>query len=412
MRTGRPEARLRAFFFLRAFLAFALLLFAVGLAGYGLVVRPVLDRHATRIAADLFPRAGACDESELRTRVASLAGMKMEAPGTSSSWSLLPFDSMLAEQVLARIGAPVVAESSLSRLALTFPCGKTRITLSFDRSEMLGAVPNLAFSFWIAALLCGALALAALLSRSLSGPLRKLAFHLRETPLGGEMQSAPDTGIAELNRLAEEIDSLRGRAAGAVAARSALLMGLSHDLRRPLARLRLVLDTVAEPTKDDLVELRADTRELQDALDEFMRAANAMASPVAIDGGMEGWLRLQRAYADPRLTFHGEQRACPPLNTAALVRVASNLIDNALRHTDGPVRVTWSEGGSWRLCVEDRGPGPGANAFRPFCSGNPGDGKHAGLGLALVTVLCEHNGWRLDHGPLPQGGWHFCVEGK
>ncbi len=417
MKSANPETGLHAFFFVRTIFAFALLLFAVGLAGYELVVRPALERHAQWIAADLFPEAGACHPEALRSHIDSALlsgkgnGIRLVEPGRSATFPALPFDSLLAGEIRARIGVPVIATSSPSRVDLSFSCGNRRIVLSFDRSAILGAVPNLALSFWIAALPAGALLLAALFSRSLSGPLKKLSSHLRATPLGGEMPPAPDTGIAELDRLAEEIDALRSRAAGAVAARSALLMGLSHDLRRPLARLRLTLDTISAPDEADLVELRADARELHDALDEFMRAANAMASPVAIDGGIRGWLRLKKAYPDPRVTFHGEPHSCPPLNTAALVRVASNLIDNALRHTEGPVRVLWHEGESWRLSVEDMGAGPGSSAFQPFWSGNPEAGSHAGLGLALAKILCEHNGWRIEHGPLQHGAWHFCVEG-
>ncbi|OIQ80549.1 sensor protein PfeS [mine drainage metagenome] len=431
-RAGVSEARphsLRAFVFVRAVLAFCLILVTAGAAGYALITRPALERHARWIAADLFPRARTCDVDELRARLERLHGLHASSgialsgdaavprPNLLGRLGPLPFDGLLARAVEQRIGVPVVATSSLEEVQLAFRCGGGRAELHIDRAQALGAVPLAALLSWIVVLLAGALALAAQLSRSLSAPLEKLVAHLRGTPLGAAPTGAPATGIAEFDDLAAEIDALRTRASGAVATRSALLMGLSHDLRAPLARLRLILDTVPAPTQADVADMREDTLELQGALDEFMRAANAMASPVTVDGANQGWQRLRKAYADPRLAFRGDpDPSCPPLNTAALVRVAANLIDNALRHTSGPVEVAWSSGVHWRLCVRDSGPGISvdrlsslAGAFR---SGAADGGMHAGLGLALATILCEHNGWRLSFAPPSMRSWAACIEGS
>ena len=431
MPARKPEPRatsLNAFVFARAVLAFTLLLFAVGSAGYVLIMRPALERHAQWIAADLFPRAGTCDVDALRMRVASVsraltdAGLTLDdgfgaAPARDRRvFGVLPFDAMLAEGIQARIGVPVRVRSTMRDVALGFSCGGSWATLRVQRSRTLGAVPDLALLSWLVALIGGSLALAAGLSRSLSRPLRKLSVHLRGTPLGASLRAAPNTGIVEINGLAMEVDALRARAGNAVANRSALLMGLSHDLRAPLARLRLALDTIATPTASDLTEMRDDTLELQEALDEFMRAANAMASPVAVDGASQAWRRLQRGYAHPRLSFHGApDGASPALNTAALVRVAANLIDNALRHTSGPVDVFWSSGAGWRLCVRDAGPGIPSERIestqQAFRSSAAERGMHAGLGIALATILCEHNGWRLAHGRISDAYWTICIEG-
>ena len=431
MRTGMSESTprsLRAFVFARAVLAFCVILFAAGVAGYALIARPALVRHARWIVVDVFPHARTCNVDKLRARLDRLQASHASSgialsdsqaslyPTLLGSLGPLPFDALLAKEVENRVGVPVAARSSLGGVLLGLRCGGQPIELRVDRAQALGAVPLGALASWIVALLAGALTLAAQLSRSLSTPLDKLVAHLRGTPLGAPPSGAPATGIAEFDSLAKEIDALRTRASGAVATRSALLMGLSHDLRAPLARLRLILDTVPSLTQVDVADIREDTRELQDALDEFMRAANAMASPVAADGAMQGWHRLSKAYADPRLTFKGSpDPSCPPLNTAALVRVAANLIDNALRHTSGPVEVTWSSGVYWRLCVRDSGPGiPDdrlsilATAFR---SNAAKPGEHAGLGLALATILCEHNGWQLSCAPPSVDSWTVCIEG-
>jgi two-component system osmolarity sensor histidine kinase EnvZ len=380
------------------------------------------------MAAELIPVAGACNKDNLQSqinllRARGLAGISLESAVASDNRSTsgliypLPFDALLAQQIRIRSNTPVEALSSLTDVRVRFVCGQDPVWIGFDREQTLGAVPNQALFLWLSALLASALAMAVVLSNSLAVPMRRLAEYLRTTPLGSPIASPakPGTGIAELDALSAEIHSLRFRANRAVANRSALLMGLSHDLRKPLARIRLILDTVASPNMDDAHEMRSDVLELQDALDEFMRAANAMASPALADGALQSWFRLRRLYPDKRITFKGSpNEATPPLNTAALIRVASNLIDNALRHTEGPVQVRWFDGEKWMLCVDDCGPGIDdayiAAACSPFCTDSQDGYEHAGLGLALATMICEHNGWALAFGSLNKQGWRVCVK--
>ena len=423
------KVTLWSFAFTLAIVAFGLLLFAVGMAGYELVTRPALERHAQWVAADLLPEPSQCTPMMLNAQLDRLRARGLgdgitlvpNTPGAVAAsgfvWSR-PFDALLANQVQARFGENVQVDSSMSSVSLTFNCGGQRMSLRLSRSATLGAEPDLALVLWFIALLVGAVTMAALLSRAMTIPLRKLIQHLMATPLGNTLSAAPNTGIVELNELATEIDALRRRASNAVASRGALLMGLSHDLRAPLARLRLTLDTTPSPNDADMTEMRHDVYELQDALDEFMRAANAMASPVAAEGAQQAWSRLKRTFPDSRLSFHGAPDAkCPPLNAAALVRVASNLIDNALRHTSGPVRVSWQSGFHWQLCVHDTGTGiPETDlpsAFQPFQHHSRASdlmgGFHAGLGLSLAQIICEHNGWQLLFGQVALGGWRICV---
>lgn len=421
-------ASLQYFSFIRAAFAFSLLLIIVGTAGYFLVTRPALERHAEWISADILPGTGKCQVADLGVQLSLLKarginGIAMQtgihAPsGKSIFISRFPFDVFLAEQIQARSKTPVTINSSLSEVSLSFSCNSETVIMNFDRSATLGAVPAWAFFFWISGLIGGALGMAALLSKSLAAPLRKLSSHLRHTPLGAAVPKAPNTGITEFDQLACEIDDLRSRASKAVASRSAILMGLSHDLRKPLTRLRLTLDTEPSPTPETIFEIRQDILELQEALDEFMRAANSMASPAVPNGAQDVWSRLQRMHTDPRLTFIGQPDCkCPPLNAAALVRVATNLIENSLQHTSGLVQVSWTSSPTWMLCVSDSGPGldnpHSLRMMQPFQTRNPvtetGDNLHAGLGLALVRILCEHNGWTLKHGYTSDNAWEICV---
>lgn len=414
--------------FLRVALAWVVLMSVAGGLGYVLVTRPVLERHAQGLTTALWPE-GDVSCSGLPERVDQLA--REGLPGIhwqvvladerlAAGW-LLPFDALLVERMAQARGHFLAARSSVAGLAVQFSCGSSVQQLFFERAAVLGASPDLALLVWVLALMGGGLGTAVWLTASLVQPLQDVVRHVRDTPLGApaEESQAPSP-IGELAQLVREIDALRERASDAVASRSALLMGLSHDLRRPLARVRLILDTAQLLHADDVRDMRADVRELQESLDEFMRAANAMASPAQDDAGRAVWSRLQLVLGQPRLVFGPPPAACsPPVNAAALQRVATHLIDNALRHTRGLVTVDWqSDRDGWMLTVGDEGPGMSPDrwhwALRPFNSDARPDagGVHGGLGLALTRILCEHNGWTLSTRPRVPNGWCIAVSGS
>jgi len=85
-----------------------------------------------------------------------------------------------------------------------------------------------------------------------------------------------------------------------------------------------------------------------------------------------------------------------------LLMLVHNLIGNALQHApEGPVSVSWSEGGS--LTIDDEGPGfpEAGDEARP---------RGYGLGLALARRLCETQGWALGTARSPAGGARVSVQ--
>lgn len=425
MRSARSLWR---FTFMRVATALIVLLLLMGSAGYFLVTQPALARHAQSLAATLLPTP-LPDCTSLKARFAQLAldgshtgvqiaGTKPQNAAVLTRW-LLPFDAMLVARLRERIDVQIEARSAIDALHLNLTCANSSLDLVLDRRIALGVAPGLALLAWLGGLLCGALGLAAWLSRALNAPLQRLVAHLRSTPLGAAPASATATGIVELDQLALEMDALRERASEAVASRTALLMGLSHDLRTPLTRVRLILDTAQPMLATDSAEMKAHLIEMQESMDEFMRAANAMAATPAPAGARMAWSRLQTVFTDPRLSFVNAPTDLEiPLNSAALVRIASNFIDNALRHGAGRVEVSWSQSQSgWRLCVADEGPGIApadmARALRPFGrdpARTDAAHQHAGVGLALARILCEHNGWTLRVASRKPKGLLACVE--
>jgi signal transduction histidine kinase len=214
------------------------------------------------------------------------------------------------------------------------------------------------------------------------------------------------------NRAAERIQEL-------VTAQRRTLAYASHELRSPLARMRVALELVSRGDSEEAVaRLREEVAELDALIEQLLLASRLDAA--------EGPERVEEvdllALAAEEASRHGATvegasvtvSGDPPM----LRRMLRNLLENARRHAGGhevEVRVERSMEGCARLIVDDRGPGvPEAEReriFEPFHRlGRPaGDGVGVGLGLALVRRIARAHGGAVRCLPRAGGGCRFEV---
>ncbi len=205
--------------------------------------------------------------------------------------------------------------------------------------------------------------------------------------------------------------------------RLALLAAVSHDLRTPLASIKASVsslrstDVVWDP--DDESELLAAIEESADELTGLVAdlldmtrlqtgAVQLLRRPVGLD---EVVLKAVRPFPPGRLDLDmPETLPRVDADPGLLERAVANVVENALRHSGEPVRVTASELGSrLELRVVDRGPGvPDADKehiFVPFQRlGDAPRGTGVGLGLAVARGLTEAMGGTLTPEDTPGGG--------
>jgi two-component system osmolarity sensor histidine kinase EnvZ len=266
---------------------------------------------------------------------------------------------------------------------------------------------------WSLIALAVLLASAYVFARYLARPLRELNKAVTEVGKGLSPQPLPETGPSEIVNLNRGFNSMLANLREAERDRALLLAGVSHDLRTPLARLRLgvEVDTHDDAAREGMV---ADIEQMDKIIGQFLDFArdereipsepcnlNEIVTPLVE--------RQQREGRDVRFT-PGE---LPPaaLRATAISRLVSNLLDNALTYGSAPVEiVTRLDAGSVVLEISDRGPGIAPEDVdrlkRPFTRGEPartGAGG-AGLGLAIVERIARLHGGTFHLGPRDGGG--------
>ena len=223
------------------------------------------------------------------------------------------------------------------------------------------------------------------------------------------------------SRMIEQLAQEEARRDAADAARRNLVASISHDLRTPLAALRLMLaaiedDVVDESTRDRyLATMNTHVGALGSMIDDLFELSRLEAGdlewsirrvelPDLVDETVAAMrVEAEAKGVDVAADVHPLPRP-PRADPERLQRVLFNLIQNAIRHTpaDGSVTVRAEDAGDWvKIEVADTGvgipPEERERLFEPFVrgAGNGGRETGAGLGLALSRAIVEAHGGRI-----------------
>ncbi|MDB5934818.1 MAG: two-component sensor histidine kinase [Massilia sp.] len=224
-------------------------------------------------------------------------------------------------------------------------------------------------------------------------------------------------GTDEVAHLAASFNHSAARIESLVGAQKSLLANASHELRSPLARIRMAAELMAEQAAPAIgAELRRSVAELDQLIDEVLLASRLDAAgasmPAFEDVDLTGLLAEECARANATLdagahSLQGDSRL--------LRRMVRNLLENAQRYGAGSaVEVRLGAAGtSLRLDVCDGGPGIAApereRIFEPFyrVAGASEAAGGVGLGLSLVRQIARHHGG--DAQCLPNGDGGCCL---
>jgi signal transduction histidine kinase len=218
----------------------------------------------------------------------------------------------------------------------------------------------------------------------------------------------------EIRRLGETLNEMLARLQGAFEREREFVADASHELRTPLAILKAELELASrgERTSDDL---SAAVRSAAEEVDRLTRLAEDLLVLARADGGRlpvrterQPLEPLVRQVADSFAPRAGAQSRPievdipdmldAPVDGERIRQALGNLVDNALAHGEGAVRMSGRQvNGTVELHVEDSGPGFSdefiAHAFERFTRGSVARGRGGtGLGLAIVDAIARGHG--------------------
>lgn len=321
---------------------------------------------------------------------------------------------------LATIGAPLpTPEHSRSGWS-----GGPIITIALPDGRLLSArLPrhrhHPAFGlFAVLGLIALAVALGAYPAvRRLTRKLERLQTSVEALGAGDLAARVDVEGRDEVSALAQSFNRAAGRIEQLVGAHKSLLAHASHELRSPLARIRVGIEMLNADAKPQLrAELERDIAELDVLVDEILLASRldtVAEIPAREDIDLLALVAEECARADATLdgkpvTVQGDRRL--------LRRLIRNLLENARRHGGAPIDVTLQAIANERveLTVCDRGAGVPESErnriFEPFYrpAGMRESAGSVGLGLSLVRQIAHQHGG--DVICLPRDGGGVCLQ--
>lgn len=248
------------------------------------------------------------------------------------------------------------------------------------------------------------------ITRPLAALTRRLETFAETRATEGQIEPS---GPEDTRRLISAHNAMEGRIAGLLDEKDVMLGAIGHDLKTPLAALRVRVESVEDP-----VERERMVRSIEDitwTLDDILSLARVGRPTDPIEPTHVGALLADvvgefEEIGDPVFLTEGPRIALP-VRATWLRRALRNLIGNAVRYGEKAQVSLFQEGNEVAIRVDDEGPGIPehdiARMMEPFTRGDASRNRStggAGLGLTIARAIAEQHGGRLILSNRPEGG--------
>ena len=332
------------------------------------------------------------------------------------------FTRRVSEELRASLGPDAVVARSVNGepgLWVGFSIERDRYWLQAEatpRGPLTGSTWFVWTGIALLATLLGSVAIASLINR----PLKQLSFaasRIRDGDLDSRLDE--NTLTSEIREVNMGFNRMARELARVEEDRAVMLAGISHDLRTPLARLRLETE-MSVSDEEAKRNMALDIDQLDAIIDKFMdyaRPGDTSMRPVHVSQLIDREAAAFRDASQMRITSRVAIDLAVMADDIELGRVFQNLFENARRYGRGTytgvaeVTVTYVKTGPWViLSVRDQGPGVAPEKLSqlttPFFRGDAARTAvtGAGLGLAIVDKAMQRMGGSLELTNAPDGG--------
>jgi two-component system, OmpR family, osmolarity sensor histidine kinase EnvZ len=341
------------------------------------------------------------------------------------------FSAKLQADLMSRLGTGTELAATVNEqpgIWISMPIGADHYWL--DIASTQGASPHQrTWMVWFSLALVLTLLGAGIMARLINRPLQELSFAASRVRDGDFDASHLDESVktSEVREVNIGFNRMTAKLAKVEQDRALMLAGISHDLRTPLARLRLE----TEMSVSDLSarqHMASDIEQLDAIIDKFLdyaRPDQIRLVPVDFNGVAQACAYAVQSQTDIRLVLRLDDDIWVDGDEVELKRVLTNLIENARRYGKSPEQgialVTLAakvRGDTVQVTLHDQGTGVGADVLprltQPFFRGNAARtaATGAGLGLSIVERIVQRLGGSLTLSNRPEGGLSAYMQFK
>ena len=344
-------------------------------------------------------------------------GKELPPPRSKPFFNIL--DEILSEEIVRQIRRPfwigTVGESNLVEVRILLDDKVLRV---YARRSQAYASNTHIFLLWMIGASLVIIAISILFLRGQIRPILTLAQAAESFGKGQRMpENFAPRGADEVRRAGLAFILMRERIERQMEQRTAMLTGVSHDLRTILTRFKLQLALAGD--NPDLQGLNKDVEDMQVMLEGYLSFARGDAEEDV------GKLKLSELFERFALEAELHERAFTSaiegddevmVRPNAFSRLVGNLVSNAMRYASS-VRVDARHGAKWlTIIVDDDGPGiperSREDVFKPFFRLDAArnlDASGTGLGLAIALDIARSHGGDVTLGDSPMGGLRATV---
>jgi len=377
-------------------------------------IAALIDVYST-LGADQA-QIGRIAREKLGLAVDFLPVSEMPPPGPKPFFDLL--DQSLSEEISKQIRKPfwidTVGRSALVEIRIRLDNTVMRV---FARRNAAYASNSHIFLLWMVGTSVVLLTVAILFLRNQIRPILRLADAAESFGKGREVPNFRPRGAREVRRAAVAFIEMKTRIERAMEQRTAMLAGVSHDLRTILTRFKLELALIGDSREGEA--MKKDVDEMARMLEAYLAFARGDSGEQSAPTDMAAFLDELKADAERHghsttVAFHGQPTVT--VRPAAFKRCITNLVSNAARHGHSIAIVGHRDHRWLTVTVDDDGPGIPAHlreeVFKPFLrlddARNQDEGG-TGLGLAIARDIARSHGGDITLADSPMGGLRASV---
>ena len=347
-------------------------------------------------------------ENKLISKIYVLENYKLPSLKKPKIYNL--YDQLLDEQLASQINAPFWYDTKNSDdfVDIRVSTNKTILQFIVEKSRIRNSSARI-FILWITIPSILLLLISILFLRNQIKPFTSLADSAEKFGKGQYVPELKPSGAVEVRKVIIEFEKMKRRILRHISQRTAMLSGISHDLKTPLTRLKLQIEILNK--NHTLDKVKSDVLEMEKMIAEYLDFSSSQETGNTIQFDLSNLMtEIKQKYNNNKITFKCNEKILMLGRKHLIKRCLYNLIDNSIKYAGNADIVVKRNNSTIEISIEDDGPGVPENererVMRPFYridkSRQMADGS-VGLGLSIVQDIVNSHGGNIKLTDNPKG---------